>query len=251
MIPIGDDNSDRKEIPFITYGLILLNIIIFIVYQKWGADLGFTFSYATVPAEIMSGSDIVTAPTIARDPISGQDVEIPGLGVTPGSVYLTLFTSLFLHGGIAHLAGNMLYLLIFGDNLEDKLGHLPYLLFYLICGVIASLTHVFTDYLFGENHLIPSLGASGAISGVMGGYLLLFPTRSVRVLVFFFVTRLPAFIVLGLWILLQVANGTGYLGGSEASGIAYAAHIGGFIAGLLLIKRFYKDKPVTKKIFRF
>jgi len=248
MLPISDDNSDRKSFPFINYILIAINILVFIVYQKWGTDIHFTFSYATVPAEIIGGHDLVTDPTFVHDPISGQQVEIPGLGVTPIPVYFTLITSMFMHGGIAHLAGNMLYLLIFGDNLEDRMGHFKYLFFYLLCGILASLTHVGTDYLFGENHLIPSLGASGAISGVMGGYLLLFPTRTVRVFVFFFLVRLPAFIVLGLWIALQVANGTGYLGGNEASGIAYAAHIGGFFAGLLLVKRFLtREEPVAKR----
>lgn len=247
MIPIGDDNSDRKIFPFVNYILIGINILVFILYQKFGTDLNFTFSYATVPAEIMSGHDIVTDNVWVNDPLTRKSVEIPGLGVTPVSVYLTLFTSMFMHGGIAHLAGNMLYLMVFGDNLEDKMGHIRYLVFYLLCGLIATFTHVGTDYLFGENHLIPSLGASGAISGVMGGYLLLFPRRSVRVFVFIFLVRLPAFIVLGLWILLQVANGTGYLGGSEASGIAYAAHIGGFIAGLLLVKRFSKKEVLVER----
>lgn len=247
MIPISDDNSDRKTFPFINYILIGINILVFILYQKFGTDLHFTFSYATVPAEIMSGHDIITQPTFVNDPLSGQQVEIPGLGVTPIPVYLTLFTALFMHGGLLHLAGNMLYLLIFGDNLEDRMGHINYLFFYILCGVLASLTHVSTDYLFGENHLIPSLGASGAISGVMGGYLLLFPRRSVRVLFFVFLVRLPAFIILGFWIGLQIANGTGYLGGSEASGIAYAAHIGGFIAGLLLVKVFIKPVEIERR----
>ena len=143
-----------------------------------------------------------------------------------------------MHGGFAHLGGNMLYLWVFGDNLEDRLGHACYFLFYMLCGIIASLTHVFTDYLFGENHLIPSLGASGAISGVMGGYLLLFPTKRVTVFPDIFIYTSTGVYCVGAWILLQVANGTGYLGGSEASGIAYAAHIGGFIAGSLLIRRF-------------
>ncbi|MEP6710845.1 MAG: rhomboid family intramembrane serine protease [Ferruginibacter sp.] len=238
MIPISDDDSDRKITPYVNYILIAINILVFIIYQKFGSNIDFTYSYATVPAEILSGHDIVTAATYVHDPISGNEVMIPGLGVTAIPVWLTIITSMFMHGGIAHLAGNMLYLWVFGDNLEDKLGHLRYFLFYLLCGIIATLTHVFSDYLFGENHLIPSLGASGAISGVLGGYLLLFPTKSVRVFFILFLIRVPAFIVLGSWILLQVANGTGYLGGSEASGIAYAAHIGGFIAGLLLIKRF-------------
>jgi membrane associated rhomboid family serine protease len=180
MIPISDDNSDRRSTPYITYILVAINIFVFIFYQRLGANIDFTYSYSTVPAEILTGHDIVTDPIWVTDPLSGQDVQIPGLGVTAIPVWFTLITSMFMHGGFAHLGGNMLYLWIFGDNLEDRLGHATYLLFYLSCGVIASLTHVFTDYLFGENHLIPSLGASGAISGIMGGYLLLFPTKELR-----------------------------------------------------------------------
>jgi membrane associated rhomboid family serine protease len=249
MIPLSDDDSDLTRTPFINYILLALNVIVFIVYQQLGSNLDFTYSYATVPAEILTGQDIVTDPTLVRDPLTGQTVEIPGLGVTTIPVWFTLITSMFMHGGLAHLGGNMLYLWIFGDNLEDRLGHVRYLFFYLLCGVIASLTHVVSDLVFGQNHLIPSLGASGAISGVMGGYLLLFPGRRVTVFVVFLLINVPAFIVLGLWILLQIANGTGYLGGSEASGIAYAAHIGGFIAGLFLIRKFLpKEKvPVYKK----
>jgi membrane associated rhomboid family serine protease len=239
MIPISDDDSDRIRTPFITYLFIAINILVFIFYQQWGHNIDFTYSYSTVPAEILSGHDIVTAPVLVQDPISGQQVQIPGLGITAIPVWFTLITSMFMHGGLAHLGGNMLYLWVFGDNLEDRLGHIRYFFFYILCGIIASLTHVFTDYIFAESHLIPSLGASGAISGVMGGYLLLFPTRRVTVFFIFTFIGVPAFIVLGSWILLQLANGMGYLGGSEASGIAYAAHIGGFIAGLLLIKKFH------------
>ena len=179
-------------------------------------------------------------------------MQIPGLGVTAIPVWLTLFTSMFMHGGFAHLGGNMLYLFIFGDNLEDRLGHVRYFFFYLLCGVIASLTHVLSVFILGENPLIPSLGASGAISAVMGAYLLLFPTNRVTVFFIIILIKVPAYIVLGAWILLQIANGTGFLGGSEASGIAYAAHIGGFIAGLYLVKKFMpapKVSLLTKRWF--
>ena len=238
MIPLFDDDSDRRTFPVVNYLFIAINIYVFIVYQAFGHNLAFTYSYATVPGEILTGHDLVTASTYGYDMATGQNVVSPGLGITPIPVWFTLITSMFLHGGIAHLAGNMLYLWIFGDNLEDKMGHISYFFFYLLCGVIASLTHVFSSFLFGENLLIPSIGASGAISAVMGGYLLLFPTRRVTVLLLIFFIDVPAFIVLGLWILLQVASGTGYLGGSEVTGIAYAAHIGGFFAGMLLVKRF-------------
>ncbi len=238
MIPLFDDNSDRKTFPLVNYIFIAINIIVFIVYQKFGHDLDFTYSYATVPAEILTGHDIVTPSSTIYDPSSGQDIIFPGLGVTPIPVWLTLITSMFMHGGLAHLGGNMLYLWIFGDNLEDKMGHINYFFFYLLCGVIASLAHVCTSILFSANSLAPSLGASGAISAVMGGYILLFPSKRITVLFIIFFIRVPAFIVLGLWILLQVASGTGYLGGTEVTGVAYAAHIGGFFAGILLVKKF-------------
>jgi membrane associated rhomboid family serine protease len=146
---------------------------------------------------------------------------------------------MFMHGGIAHLAGNMLYLWIFGDNLEDRLGHGRYLLFYLLAGLLASLAHVFTSAALGDNLLIPSLGASGAISGVLGAYLLLFPRRRVTVILFRILTRVPAIVAVGLWFVFQLISGLGMLGGgSQAGGVAYAAHIGGFIAGVALIKLF-------------
>src|SRR4029079_1864098 len=134
----------------------------------------FTYSFSTVPLEILQGHDIVTpAPTVEY---MGQRFTIPGLGPTPVSVYLTLFTSMFMHGGLAHIGGNMLFLWIFGDNIEDRLGHLRYLAYYLVCGLLASLAHVLTTALFAADQsslLVPSLGASGAISGVLGGYILL------------------------------------------------------------------------------
>ena len=176
------------------------------------------------------------------DPVTGQTLLIPGLGVTPGSVYLTLFTSMFMHGGIAHIAGNMLFLWIFGDNIEDRLGHIKYLIFYLLCGVIASLAHVFATGVFATDErslLVPSLGASGAISGVLGGYILLHPKRRVTVILFRFLTDVPAYVAIGIWFAFQLISGLGMLGsGSQQGGVAYAAHIGGFIAGLVLIKFF-------------
>jgi membrane associated rhomboid family serine protease len=173
---------------------------------------------------------------------------MPGLQKTPIPVYLTLITSMFMHGGIAHIFGNMLFLWIFGDNIEDRLGHLRYAIFYLVCGILAGLAHVISTAAFaGENQaslLIPSLGASGAISGVLGGYILLFPTRRVTVLLSYFVTQVPAFIAIGLWFVFQLISGLGMLGsGSAAGGVAYAAHIGGFIAGLALIKVFEIGRP--------
>lgn len=238
MFPIGDDNADRIRTPFVNYTLIALNILVFVFFQKMGSDLGFTYSYSTVPGEILTGQDIVTDDEVFRDPYTNQRVLLPGLGVTPVHVWLTLITSMFMHGGWAHLGGNMMYLWVFGDNIENRLGHLRYLFFYLLVGIIASMAHVITTNVLGHNMLIPSLGASGAISGILGAYLLLYPTRSVHVFFIFTIISVPALLALGLWIVFQIINGMGALGGSEAGGIAYAAHIGGFFAGLLLIKFF-------------
>ena len=240
VFPLYDDNTDRHTTPFVNYALIAANIFVFVVLQQLGSDTSFTYSYSTVPAEILTGRDIVTA---AREvPYAGQTVLIPGLGKTYGSVYLTLFTSMFMHGGIAHLAGNMLFLWIFGDNIEDRLGHARYIIFYLLCGVIASLAHVFTTGAFAGQEgsmLVPSLGASGAISGVLGGYILLHPSRRVTVILFRFLTDVPAWVAIGIWFAFQLVSGLGLLGGgSELGGVAYAAHIGGFLAGLVLIKFF-------------
>ncbi len=240
VFPLYDDNTDRATFPYVNYAFIALNILVFVLLQRLGTDTDFTYSFSTVPGEIMSGSDIQTEPRILETP-TGQQLEIPGLGYTP-FVYITLITSMFMHGGIAHIAGNMLFLWIFGDNIEDRLGHVRYLIFYLLCGVIASLAHVFTTAAFaGERQdlLIPSLGASGAISGVLGGYLLLHPARRVTVILFRFLTDVPAWVAIGIWFAFQLISGLGILGeGSQQGGVAYAAHIGGFIAGLVLIKFF-------------
>lgn len=220
MLPIGDDDSDRRFAPMINYILIAVNILVFVFLQGMGGNEKFTYAYSTVPAEILTGKDITAGV----------------LEPTPIPVYFTLITSMFMHGGWAHLLGNMLFLWVFGDNIENRIGHLRYLIFYLICGIIASLSHVF---LAGSDGLVPSLGASGAISGVLGGYLLLFPSRRVRVIMGRGVTQVPAFVVLGIWIVFQVISQMGVLGGEQGGGgVAYAAHIGGFIAGLALIKLF-------------
>jgi membrane associated rhomboid family serine protease len=233
MIPIGDDNSGHRLTPVFNYLLIGLNIVVFVFFQGSGSDQQFTYAYSTVPAEIIEGRDIT----------GGY------LQPTPIPVYGTLITSMFMHGGWAHLVGNMLYLWIFGDNIENRLGHLKYLLFYIFCGLIASLSHVFaTSFFSPDNMLIPSLGASGAISGVMGGYLFLFPRNRVHVFLGRGIVPVPAFVALGIWIVFQVISGMGMLGGQQSGGgVAYAAHIGGFIAGMLLIKLFDRGAKTNKK----
>src|SRR6185295_551489 len=171
VFPLYDDNSDRTTTPIVNYVLIAINILVFVFLQQLGNNDRFTYAFATVPQEIISGQDIKTDDRTVEHPVTGEKLQLTGLQSTPFSVYLTLVIALFMHGGIAHLAGNMLFLWIFGDNLEDRLGHLRYLIFYLVCGVIASLAHVATAVMLAtdpDSLLIPSLGASGAISGVLG-----------------------------------------------------------------------------------
>jgi membrane associated rhomboid family serine protease len=239
VLPLYDDNTGRQTTPVINYAIIALNIFVFVVLQGLGSNDQFTYSFSTVPLEILHGRDIVTpAQTVEY---MGQLVRLPGLGPTPVSVYLTLFTSMFMHGSLMHLGGNMLFLWIFGDNIEDRLGHLRYLVFYLLCGVLASLAHVFTTAIFATSEalLVPSLGASGAISGVLGGYILLHPKRRVRVILLNLLTDVPAYVAIGIWFVFQLISGLGILGGgTQSGGVAYAAHVGGFVAGLVLIKFF-------------
>jgi membrane associated rhomboid family serine protease len=207
-----------------------------------GANEKFTFSLSTVPREIVTGEDEVSADRQV-EVVPGQEVTVPGLQPTPVSVYITLLTSMFMHGGFAHLFGNMLFLWIFGDNVEDTLGHLRYFVFYLVCGLLASLAHVITTVVLhgtgSEQALIPSLGASGAISGVLGGYLVLHPQRRVTVIMLRMITQVPSYVAIGLWFLFQIISSLGMLGeGSQTGGIAFAAHIGGFIAVVVLVKFF-------------
>jgi membrane associated rhomboid family serine protease len=245
VFPIGDDNRDRKSFPVVNVTLIALNIFVFVVFQGMGENTNFTMAFSTVPAEIMTGRDQVTEDHVERvnTERGPMNIPVPGLKPTPGSVYFTLLTSMFMHGGIAHLLGNMWFLWIFGDNIENDLGKLRYLAFYLTTGLLASLTHVFTNAT-GDAALIPSLGASGAISGVMGGYLVLHPHRRVTVILLRMVTDVPGYVAVGLWFVFQVISSLGVLGGMETGGgVAYGAHIGGFVAGAALIKLFAVGRP--------
>ena len=243
LFPIADENIGRRTTPVVNYLLILVNVLVFVFLQGFGTNERFTYAFSTVPKEIITGKDIATGDRIMVQPVTGQRFEMPGLQPTPIPVYLTLITSMFMHGGIAHIFGNMLFLFIFGDNIEDRIGHFRYAIFYLVCGVLAGLAHVFATVVFAGNNemslLVPSLGASGAISGVLGAYILLFPTNRVVVLLGWFAMPMPAFVAIGLWFVFQLISGLGVLGsGSQQGGVAYAAHIGGFIAGLILIKIF-------------
>jgi membrane associated rhomboid family serine protease len=211
MMPIGDDNSARRIVPFVTYALIVLNVLFFFV-ELSGGD-AFIEKWAFVPSRFLA------------NPIADS---------------LTLFTAMFMHAGWLHLGGNMLYLWIFGDNVEDRFGHIPFLIFYLICGVLAT----FAQLAFNPDSSIPNLGASGAVAGVLGGYILLFPKQSVRVLQGQRVMQVPALLVIGLWFVLQFFSGLGSIADTaDTGGVAYMAHIGGFIAGFALTFLFRGRNP--------
>jgi len=235
MFPISDDNSDRTIAPYVNYLFIGINILVFVFLQQIGSNDSFSYAYSLVPKEITTGVDI-TGVQVIRDSF-GNTGQIPHFA-TPLPVYFNFLSSMFMHGGFMHILGNMMFLWVFGDNLENMLGHLRYGAFYLVCGLAAAAAQIIMD----TDSIIPMLGASGAISGVLGGYILLFPTRRVRALIFNFLTEVPAFVALGLWIGFQIIQG--YFASAETGGVAYAAHIGGFIAGLVLIKVFAIGRKV-------
>lgn len=229
MFPIGDDNSDRRIMPVVNFAIIAINILVFLLLQQLGTNDAFTYAFSLVPKEIMTGTDLVGV-QVLRD-AAGHMAQIPQFP-TPLPVYFNFLSSMFMHGSIAHIFGNMLFLFIFGDNLENLLGHVRYAIFYLLCGFAAAVAQIVMD----TGSIIPMLGASGAISGVLGGYVLLFPNRPVRAIIFNFVTTVPAFVAIGIWIVYQLV--LGFLTPSSGGGVAYAAHIGGFIAGFALVKPF-------------
>src|SRR5512141_426152 len=202
MLPIGDDDSGRRSVPLVTYALIALNVAFFFVEMS-GGD-AFIQKWAFVPTRFLAH---------------------------PGADFLTLFTSMFMHAGWLHLGGNMLYLWIFGDNVEDRFGRVKYLAFYVVCGLAATGAQL----LFSTGSSIPNLGASGAIAGVLGAYILLFPQGRVSVLQGQRVIQMPALIVIGLWNVQQLFSGVGSIvSASDNGGVAFMAHVGGFLAGILL-----------------
>ena len=228
MFPISDENERGHGPAFVSLLFIALNILVFIGLQAGGGDAGteFTYGYSAIPLEITTNTDLVVPETIEVD---GQTLEVPQ-EPGPNPIWLTLLTSMFMHGGWLHLAGNMLFLWIFGDNVEHRIGHINYALFYVAAGVVGSMAHI----LVGPNSFIPSLGASGAISGVLGAYIVLFPTNRVTVFLFRFLMPVPAIVAIGMWAAFQFINGIGAFAVSEQTGgVAYMAHIGGFVAGLV------------------
>jgi membrane associated rhomboid family serine protease len=251
MFPISDEHSGVNRPAVITILLILANIVVFVLLQGLGTNEAFTYAFSLVPKEILTGQDVARSVTII-DPIAGTSAGEITLGHTPINVYLTAITSMFMHGGFMHLFGNMLFLWIFGDNLEHAMGSKRFLVFYLLCGFAAAAAQVWATVASGGNQFIPMLGASGAISGVLGGYILLFPHRRVNVLIGWFLTTVPAWVALGMWFGFQLISGMGALGAdSQVGGVAYAAHIGGFVAGLLLVKLFAKREEATSNLNQY
>ena len=229
MFPIGDDNSDRVITPYVNYLFIALNILVFVFLQGLGGNEQFSYAFSLVPREVTSGVDIVG---VQRIQDAAGNVGSIRHFATPLPVYFNFLSSMFMHGDFMHIFGNMLFLWIFGDNIENLIGHVRFFIFYIVCGFCAALAQV----LLSQDSIIPMLGASGAISGILGGYMLLFPTRRVRALLFNIFTTVPAYVALGLWIGMQLLQG--YFSPAGQGGVAYAAHIGGFTAGIVLIKIF-------------
>ena len=225
MLPIGDEDNPNPAFPYVNIALIVACVLVFL-YQLVNPD--FTAGFSAVPAEITTGRDIVGQFQIALpDGTAAIIDETRG----PSPIWITLFTSMFMHGGWTHIGGNMLFLFIFGDNVEKAFGHARYLGFYLIAGIVASLAQVYSD----PTSILPSLGASGAIAGVLAAYIVLFPTNRVRVLFGYFVTSVPAFVMIGVWAFIQFVNGFASTAiSAQTGGVAYMAHVGGFIAGVLM-----------------
>lgn len=216
MIPIRDEIPTRR-VPVVNYILIALNILVFVFQSMLGSqEAALVYEFALIPVQLTNG-------------VSLGDVT-------------DIFTSMFMHAGLAHIGGNMLYLWIFGDNIEDRMGRDRYILFYLVGGLVASLTHIITN----PYSQIPTVGASGAIAAVLGAYLVLYPQSRVLTLVplgfFIRMTMLPAVVVLGLWFVLQFFSGVMSIGGPDVGGVAFWAHIGGFVAGVVLAKLFARPE---------
>lgn len=218
LIPLRDENPTRTT-PYINYALVFTNALVFVceLTLSHRAQAALATMYGTVPSRLAHA-------------LSGHGSFETAL--------LPLFTSMFLHNGPAHLLGNMLFLWIFGDNVEDFFGHFGYLIFYLFCGIASGLTHI----AFNLHSPIPAVGASGAISGVLGAYILLYPTNRILTLVLIFLVPIPAFIILGYWFILQFVAGISSFGAAATGGVAWWAHIGGFLVGLLITLAFKRKR---------
>jgi membrane associated rhomboid family serine protease len=223
MFPIGDQNEPGHGPAIVTLALIAANVAVFVFLQQLGANEPFLYGWSAIPLEITTGVDLLRSQPITIDGQQFQVPQAPG----PDPIQLTLLSSMFMHGDLLHLGGNMLFLWVFGDNVEHRAGRIPFIVAYLLAGVVGSLAQIMS----ATDSPIPTLGASGAISGVLGAYLVLFPGNRVTVFLFRFLTQVPALVAIGMWIAFQVfAQFAAPVG---EGGVAYLAHIGGFAAGVV------------------
>lgn len=238
IFPISDDDSGLKKFAWVTILFIIINVAVFFYQQS---NPTFTQGFTAVPAEITTGKDLVGPQPVE---FGGKMVDIEH-SKGPSPIFLTLLTSMFMHGSLMHLGSNMLFLWIFGDNVENRFGWFRFIIFYVISGLVATFAHILLD----PDSKIPMLGASGAIAGVLGAYLVMFPRNKVNALFFVKIISLPAFIVIGLWAVLQVVNMFSLKPGS-GGGVAYAAHVGGLVAGIILglAFRFMLDREPEKNV---
>lgn len=225
LFPIDDDDRHLTRPALVTIALVAANVIVFAWFQQFGANEAFTTGFSVIPYEITHGVDL-TEP-LSLQTTEGAVVIRHSAGPTP--IYLTLLSAMFMHAGFVHLFGNLLYLWIFGDNIEHRFGAPAFLLFYLASGLAATGAQIALN----PAGIIPNLGASGAISGVLGAYLVLFPRNRVKAIFFIAIVSVPAVLVIGLWVAFQLLQGWGTLG-AEAGGVAYGAHLGGFAAGAFI-----------------
>lgn len=228
LLPIGDDDRHLSGPAYVTWGFILANLGVFFLLQQAGGNPSFDYGWSVIPQEITTGTDLTATQTVEVRDGQVQVPQAPG----PSPIYWTILAAMFMHGGYMHLFGNMLYLWIFGDNVEHRFGSGVFLAFYLVSGLAATLAQVWLD----PDGVVPNLGASGAISGVLGAYLVLFPRNRVHAILFYFVVSVPAVVAIGFYIVLQFIEGFGATMASQGTvgGIAYGAHIGGFFAGAFL-----------------
>lgn len=256
LFPISDDDREVTTVAYMTYGIIAVNVILFIVQLAYPA---FTYGWSVVPKEMVTGVDLVEPQPMNVEGYGTIEIpQAPG----PPIIWLTLLTSMFMHGGYGHIGGNMLYLWIFGNNVEHRFGHYRFLIFYLSAGIVGSLAQIAS----GPSSIIPNLGASGAIAGVMGAYLVLFPHNRVNAVFFYSVITVPAIVVLGMWIATQFVSSVGSIAetAESAGGVAYWAHVGGFVAGALtagicrltmqeepdsVLKRQYRHDPQARRLW--
>ena len=256
LFPISDDDREVTTIAFVTYVLIAINIAAFI-YQS--NNPGITYGWSIIPKEITTGKDLVE-PELVQIEGEANPIAIPQ-EPGPPIIWLTILTAMFMHGSIGHLGGNLLYLWIFGDNVEHRFGHVLFFLFYLLSGAVGSIAQVALD----PNGVIPNLGASGAIAGVMGAYLVLYPHNKVNAVFFYTIISVPAIFVLGMWGAMQFMSGFGSIASqaNAGGGVAYMAHVGGFVMGLVaafccrplfkqepdsVLKRNYDRDPTARRL---